>query len=66
MDTLVVSTSSCTVRQNAVKGRISSPESGKAREIALSNETISVLKSHRHPASPVDGPIACSAWASTQ
>ncbi len=38
-----------TVRQNAVKGRIGTQRSGKGREIALSNETISALRSHRHP-----------------
>jgi integrase len=42
-----------TVRQNAVKGRIGTPKSGKAREIALSNETISALKSHRHLRGPL-------------
>jgi integrase len=42
-----------TVCQNAVKGRIGTPKSGKAREIALSNETIGVLKSHRHLRGPL-------------
>jgi len=42
-----------TVRQNAVKSRIGTPKSGKAREIALSNETISALKSYRHLRGPL-------------
>jgi integrase len=33
-----------TVRQNAVKGRLGTPKSGKAREIALSNDTVAALK----------------------
>ncbi len=41
-----------TVRQNAVKGRIGTPKSGKAREIALSNDTRAALKSHRHLRGP--------------
>lgn len=42
-----------TVRQNAVKGRLSTPKSGKAREIALSNETVAGLKAHRHLHGPL-------------
>lgn len=37
-----------TVKQNAVKGRLGTPKSGKAREIALSNDAIVALKSQRH------------------
>jgi integrase len=37
-----------TVRMNAVKGKIGTPKSGKAREIPLSNETVAALKAHRH------------------
>ena len=37
-----------TVRQNLVDGHFGTPKSGRPREIALSNETIAVLKSHRH------------------
>ena len=42
-----------TVRQNAVKGKIGTPKSGKAREIALSNDTRAALKSHRHLRGPL-------------
>jgi integrase len=42
-----------TVRQNAVKGRIGMPKSGKAREIALSNEAVAALKAHRHLRGPL-------------
>jgi integrase len=42
-----------TVKQNAVKGRLGTPKSGKAREIALSNDTIAALKSHRHLCGPL-------------
>jgi integrase len=41
-----------TVRQNAVKGR-RTPKSGKAREIALSNDTVAALKAHRHLRGPL-------------
>lgn len=42
-----------TVRQNAVKGRVGTPKSGKAREIALSNEAVAALKAHRHLRGPL-------------
>jgi integrase len=42
-----------TVRQNAVKGRLGTPKSGKAREIALSNDTVAALKAHRHLRGPL-------------
>jgi integrase len=42
-----------TVRQNAVKGKIGTPKSGKGREIALSNDTIAALKSYRHLRGPL-------------
>lgn len=42
-----------TVRQNAVKGKIGTPKSGKEREIPLSNETIAALKSYRHLKGPL-------------
>jgi len=42
-----------TVKQNAVKGRIGTPKSGKAREIALSNDTVAALKAHRHLRGPL-------------
>lgn len=42
-----------TVRQNAVKGKIGTPKSGKAREIALSNDTRAALKAHRHLRGPL-------------
>jgi integrase len=42
-----------TVKQNAVKGRLGTPKSGKAREIALSNETVAALKAHRHLRGPL-------------
>jgi integrase len=42
-----------TVRQNAVKGKIGTPKSGKAREIALSNEAVAALKAHRHLRGPL-------------
>ena len=42
-----------TVRQNAVKGKIGTPKSGKAREIALSNEAVAALKGHRHLRGPL-------------
>jgi integrase len=42
-----------TVKQNAVKGRLGTPKSGKAREIALSNDTIAALKAHRHLRGPL-------------
>jgi integrase len=42
-----------TVKQNAVKGRLGTPKSGKAREIALSNDTVSALKAHRHLRGPL-------------
>ena len=46
-----------TVRQNAVKGKIGTPKSGKAREIPLSTETVAALKSHRHLRGPL---VFCS------
>jgi integrase len=42
-----------TVRQNAVKGKIGAPKSGKAREIPLSAEIVAALKSHRHLRGPL-------------
>lgn len=42
-----------TVRQNAVKGKIGTPKSGKEREIPLSNEAVSALKSYRHLKGPL-------------
>lgn len=42
-----------TVRQNAVKGKIGMPKSGKAREIPLSNDAIAALKSYRHLKGPL-------------
>lgn len=42
-----------TVRQNAVKGKIGTPKSGKEREIPLSNETVAALKSYRHLKGPL-------------
>lgn len=42
-----------TVKQNVVKGRLGTPKSGKAREIALSNDTVAALKAHRHLRGPL-------------
>lgn len=36
------------VRQNIVRGRVGTPKSGKPREIALGDEVLAALKSHRH------------------
>jgi integrase len=42
-----------TVRRNVVWGHVGTPKSGKPREIPLSNDTLSALKSHRHLRGPL-------------
>ena len=42
-----------TVRQNAVRGQIGTPKSGKPREIALGDEVRAAFKKHRHLRGPL-------------
>lgn len=42
-----------TVRQNYVSGQFGTPKSGKAREIALGEDVIAVIRAHRHERGPL-------------